>query len=147
MNRIRMIAVVLALFACGAAAGAIEKTSDLVRRDAPKGISETFYACIDKADYGTIAIAACLTAEKHVQDARLNRSYKALLGKLDGKGREQLVDAERAWLAFRGKSGGLESTLWGSEIVSNLEVAQRDMFRVCERANTLDDYLSLVSDM
>ena len=146
MERIRTTVIALALFACASAVCAVERASDPVRRDAPKGISEAFYACIDKADYDTIAVAACLSAEAGVQDARLNRSYQTLLGKLDGKAKEQLVASERAWLAFHDKSSGLESTLYGSEIIANLEVAQRDMFRKCERANTLDTYVSMVSD-
>jgi len=49
-------------------------------------------------------------------------------------------------LAFRGKSGRLDSTLYGNEIIANLQVAQRDIFRVCDRANQLEDYLALVND-
>lgn len=146
MDRIRTTVIALALIACASAAGAVERPSEPVRRDAPKGISEAFYACIDKADYDTIAVGTCLSAEEDLQDARLNRAYKTLMGKLDGKAKEQLVASERAWLAFHGKSSGLESTLYGSEIIANLEVSQRDMFRKCERANTLDTYVSLVSD-
>lgn len=146
MKRIRISAIAIVLFAYGAAAGAVESNSAIIRRSAPKGITETFYACIDKANYNEIAIAACLSAEQETQDARLNRTYKALLGKLDSKGREQLVDAERAWLALRNKTSSLESTLYGSEIIANLEVSQRDLFRLCERANALGDYLSLVID-
>lgn len=47
MNRIRTIAVALAFVAC--AAGAAESPSAAIRRDAPRGITEAFYACIDKA--------------------------------------------------------------------------------------------------
>ena len=146
MKRISMTAIAIALLSYGVAAGAAESTTELIRRDAPKGITETFYACIDKADYDTIAVAACLSAEEDVQDARLNRTYKALLAKLDTKAKGQLVGSERAWLAFHGKTSGLESTIYGNEIVANLEVSQREVFRLCERANTLDDYLSLVND-
>lgn len=146
MKRISMTAIAFTLLAYGVSAGAADSTSELIRRDAPKGITETFYACIDKADYDTIAVAACLSSEEAIQDARLNRTYKRLLAKLDSKAKEQLVESERAWLAFHGKTSGLESTLYGSEIVANLEVSQRDIFRLCERANTLDDYLSLVND-
>lgn len=148
MDRIRTTVIAIALFSCASAwaAAAAERPSDRVRRDAPKGITETFYACIDKADYDSIAVGACLSAEEEVQDARLNRSYKTLMGKLDSKAKKQLVASERAWLAFHGKSSGLESTLYGSEIVANLEVSQREIFRRCERANTLDTYVSLVSD-
>jgi uncharacterized protein YecT (DUF1311 family) len=146
MKHARTLALAIALLAYGATAAASESTSELIRRDAPKGISETFYACIDKADYDSIAVAACLSAEESVQDARLNRTYKALLAKLDSNAKGHLVDSERAWLAFHHKTSGLETTLYGSEIVANLEVSQRDIFRLCERANTLADYLSLADD-
>ena len=146
MDRIRTTVIALALFACASAAGATERPSDPIRRAAPVGITEAFYTCLDKADYDSIAVGACLSAEEDVQDARLNRAYKTLMGKLDGKAREQLLASERAWLTFQGKSSGLESTLYGSEIIANLEISQREMFRKCERANTLDTYVSLVSD-
>lgn len=146
MDRIRTTTIAIALLACASAAGATERPSDPIRRGAPVGITEAFYACIDKADYDSIAVGACLSAEEGVQDARLNRAYKTLMGKLDGKAKEQLLASERAWLASQGKSSGLESTLYGSEIIANLEVSQRDIFRKCERANTLDTYVSLVSD-
>jgi len=146
MKRIRITAIALALFAYGAAAGAVESTSELIRRDAPKGITEAFYACIDKADSNDIEEAACLSDEEDIQDSRLNRTYKALLGKLDGEAKEQLVSSERAWLAFHHKSAGLESTLYGNELIANLQVSQNGIFRLCERANTLGEYLSLVSD-
>jgi uncharacterized protein YecT (DUF1311 family) len=142
-----MTAIAFALLAHGASAAAAESTSDVIRRDAPKGITETFYACIDKADSNDIEEAACLSAEQDVQDSRLNRAYKALLAKLDDKAKEQLVDSERAWLAFHGKTSRLESALYGSELVAALQVSQNDIFRLCERANTLEDYLSLVNDL
>lgn len=146
MKRISMTAIAFALLSYGVAAGAAESTSELIRRDAPKGITETFYACIDKADSNDIEEAACLSAEQNIQDARLNRAYKALLGKLDTKEKEQLVNSERAWLAFHGKSSRLESALYGNELIGNLQVSQNDIFRLCERANILEEYLSLVND-
>jgi uncharacterized protein YecT (DUF1311 family) len=146
MKHARTLALAIALLAYGAAAAASESTSDLIRRDAPKGISETFYACIDKADSNDIEEAACLSAEQSVQDSRLNRTYKALMAKLDAKAKAQLVESERAWLAFHGKTSRLESTLYGSELVANLQVSQNDIFRLCERVNVLDSYLSLVND-
>jgi uncharacterized protein YecT (DUF1311 family) len=146
MKHARTLALAIALLAYGAAAAASESTSDLIRRDAPKGISETFYSCIDKADSDDIEEAACLSAEQSVQDSRLNRTYKALMAGLDAKAKAQLVDSERAWLEFHGKTSRLESTLYGSELVANLQVSQNDIFRLCERANALDSYLSLVND-
>lgn len=96
MKRICISAIAIALLAYGATSAADESTSDLIRRDAPKGITETFYKCIDKADYDTLAVATCLSAEEDIQDTRLNHTYKALLAKLDSKGKEQLASSERA---------------------------------------------------
>lgn len=150
MKRTRKTVIALVLFFWGSvvatATAAAERPSDPIRRDAPKGITEAFYACIDEADSNDIEEANCLSVEEKAQDARLNRTYKALLVKLDKKDRGQLVDAERAWLAYHHKTSRLESTLYGSELVADLQVSQNDIFRLCERANTLTDYLSLVSD-
>lgn len=147
MKRTRMTVIAFALFACGsAAAAAAERPSDPIRRNAPKGITEAFYACIDEADSNDIEEAHCLSVEEKAQDARLNRTYKTLLGKLDKKGKDQLVAVERAWLAFHHKSSRLESALYGNELVASLQVSQNDIFRLCERSNMLADYLSLLND-
>ena len=146
MRRISTTAIAFALLSYAVAAGATESTSELIRGDAPKGITKTFYECIDKADSNDIEEAACLSAEQNIQDARLNRAYRALLGKLDTKEKEKLVNSERAWLASRGKSYRLESALYGNDLIGNLQVSQNDIFRLCERANALEEYLSLVND-
>jgi uncharacterized protein YecT (DUF1311 family) len=146
MKTARTLAVTLALLVYGAAAVAADSTSQVIRRDAPKGITTTFYACIDKAGSDTVALGACLSAEKTTQDARLNTTYKALLGKLNGKAKEGLISAEREWLAFHNKSGDFEVLLYGNETVDDLQLTQNDIFRLCERANALDKYLSVAND-
>jgi uncharacterized protein YecT (DUF1311 family) len=144
MKTVRTLAVTLALFACGTAAFAADSTSDYIRQDAPKGITEAFYACIDKAGSDTVGMAACQTTEKQKQDARLNKAYKALLAKLDSKAKEDLKVAQREWLVLKDKDGRLESALYGKETVDNLQMGQNDMFRLCERANTLEKYLAVM---
>lgn len=145
MKTVRTLAVALALFTCGTAAFADpDSTSQYIRRDAPKGITEVFYACIDKAGSDTVALAACQSTEKQKQDVRLNKAYKALLAALDSKAKEDLKVAQREWLALKDKDGRLETALYGDETVDNLQIGQNDVFRLCERANTLEKYLAVV---
>jgi len=46
-------------------------------------------------------------------DAELNRNYKALFAKLDDSGRQQLREAQRAWLAFRDAEFRRTDVLYG----------------------------------
>lgn len=146
MKTVRTLAVIVALLAYGTAAVAADSTSQVIKRDAPKGITTTFYTCIDGAGSDSVAIGTCLSAEKKVQDTRLNTTYKALLGKLNGKAKDGLVSAERAWLDFHNKSGDFEVSLYGDETIADLQVTQNEIFGLCERANALDKYLSIAND-
>jgi len=146
VTRIQTWGLALTLMACGASAVAAESQSDFIRSMAPKGVTATFYGCIDKANGDHIAEAACLTDEKSVQDKRLNTIYKALERKLDGSEREKLVAAERAWLAFRDKSVTLENAVYGDQSIADMQLTQNDIFALCERANTLQTYLDIVND-
>jgi len=125
---------------------AYESTAQVIKRQAPKGITNAFYGCIEKSESDNIAIAACQSAEKKRQDARLNAAYKSLLSKLRDTSKDNLVHAERAWLEFHGNSETFESSFYGSESVSSFQVMQNEIFRLCERANTLEGYLSVADD-
>lgn len=140
----RIFALAPALLACCMVASAAESNSEYIKPDAPKGISDAFYACVDKAGSDTAAIADCLMNERQKQDARLNSTYKTLMGKIDAKAKEKLVAAERSWLDLQDKTGRLEDTLYGSETVSNLQRTQNETFRICERANVLQKYLAVI---
>jgi uncharacterized protein YecT (DUF1311 family) len=146
MNTVRTFALAftLSLVAQAAAAAAVESRSQGIKSHAPPGISDEFYACVDRANSDTNAAANCLTEEHARQDDRLNARYTALLGKLTPKAKDELINAERAWLKFQEKNGVLESSVYGSEAVANLQVTQNEIFRICERANALDDYLFMV---
>ena len=56
--------------------------------------------CMDKAS-STVAMSECIKAETQVQDQRLNRVYKQLIGKLDAGQQKSLRDVQRTWLAYR----------------------------------------------
>lgn len=146
MKTVTPLAFSLALLAFGTSAAAAESTSQSIKHDAPAGITPAFYACIDKADSDVIASAACLTNEKTAQDNRLNATYKALMAKLNGDQKQKLIAAERAWLDLQTKTSTLEGDLYGSEQIANLQISQNEIFRLCERANALNTYLSLVND-
>ena len=142
----RVFAISLALIMFGAGAQAYESTAQVIKRQAPAGISDVFYGCLESAGSETIALAACQSAEKERQDARLNVAYKALLGKQRGAAKESLVRAQRAWLDFHGASTAFESSLYGGETVGSFEVMQREIFRLAERASVLEEYVSIADD-
>jgi|SRR5690349_302418 uncharacterized protein YecT (DUF1311 family) len=145
MKRISMTAIAFSLLAYGAAAGATDSTSDLIRRDAPKGISETFYACIDKANTNNIEEAACISQERERQDHRLNATYSALLHKLNADQKKNLIAAERVWLKFRDSTIDFEDSLYSNDIVDNLQVAENELFVICRRADELNEYLAIAN--
>lgn len=142
----RTIAISLAVFVHCVAAQADESTGQLIRREAPKGITAAFFACIDKASSDRIAIAACHSAEQAKQDARLNKTYKALLARLGAREKESLVGAQRTWLELQTRSSVFEEVLYGDEPISGMQVKLNGIFRLCERANMLEKYLSIAKD-
>ncbi|MEG0183402.1 MAG: lysozyme inhibitor LprI family protein [Stenotrophomonas sp.] len=142
----RFFTLSLALAMFGSTAQAYESTAQVIKRQAPAGITTGFYGCIEDAGSDSIALAACQSAEKERQDARLNAAYKALLSTQRGTGKDTLVRAERAWLDFHSSSNAFESSLYGSETVSSFQVMQNEIFRLCERANALEAYLPIAKD-
>jgi len=146
MRTAHTLAITFALLVAGSNAFAADSTSQVIKRQAPKGITASFYACVDKAGSDTTAQGTCLTAEKKAQDTRLNTTYKALTAKLTGKAKDNLLASQRAWLEFRNKNGDFEATLYGDEPVADLQVTQNDIFRLAERADALDKYLTIAND-
>lgn len=109
-----------------------------------KGITQTFTTCMERADTDAIAQADCLTDERGRQDARLNRVYKELTGLLKGKQREQIVEAQRAWIQLQEKDGAFEASVFDQlGQMGNLQSVENEMLRICERANRLETYLEL----
>lgn len=141
-----LLSLALASTVLSGSAGAQKSTAEVIKKHAPPGITATFYACVNQAMSNAVAAGACLSAEKDVQDKRLNAVYKKLLNALGEKDRPYLIAAERAWIGSKDKDRALETVVYGDEQVDNLQQAQNDVFRICERANTLERYLSLVSD-
>jgi uncharacterized protein YecT (DUF1311 family) len=146
MRTAHILAITLALLVTGSSAFAADSTSQVIKRQAPKGITASFYTCVDKAGSDTTAQGVCLSAEKKTQDTRLNTTYKALTAKLTGKAKDNLLNAERAWLDFHNRNGDFEASLYGDEPVADLQVTQNEIFRLAERADALDKYLTIAND-
>jgi len=128
-----IVAFVLASAACAGDVGAT------MRKMAPRGISDTFFTCADRAGYDDASLGACITTEKKSQDARLNRAYAALMKKLAAKPKDDLRDAERAWLTYVGKSYDAELGIHGQDKTINIDLATHELYRYCQRANELED--------
>ena len=63
--------------------------------------SPAYARCVAQADGVMPSMFDCSTNERRVQDVRLNGAYKATLGALAPERRDDLRDAQRAWIAFR----------------------------------------------
>ena len=136
------LSIAVALLAHSAGAFAAESLANGVKRRAPQGISTKLYACVDKAPDNPDAIGACLSAEKAAQDERLNRTYKTLLGTLNGKAKDALASSEQAWQDFHSRTAALETAIYGKDKLDDLQRLENEVFRLSERANALDKYLA-----
>ncbi len=65
------------------------------------GSSKQFSTCMDKSGGITSNIINCIVTENKLQDARLNKAYKALGADLPPARKTQLLEAQRAWIKFR----------------------------------------------
>jgi uncharacterized protein YecT (DUF1311 family) len=141
MTTIKTVVVAAALLASMGTALAESRTAQAMRQSAPKGVTEAFFACIDKAGFDQALIGTCIKAERVVQDGRLSRAYDQLVRKLDGKAKESVRVAERAWIDFNTKSVAAETDIAGTSRIADSDVAIAELHRYCERANVLEDYL------
>ncbi|WP_236237347.1 lysozyme inhibitor LprI family protein [Pseudomonas faucium] len=102
--------------------------------------SPAYVQCMDKAS-STVAMSGCIQAETQLQDGRLNRVYKQLMGRLDSTQQKSLREVQRQWVGYRDAncrfhvqaSGGTLAQLEGGMCVL-------DMTR--ERAAELERVLS-----
>ena len=108
-----------------------------------KGMSPAYISCQRSAGDNALASDACMSSEMKVQDARLNKTYKALLGALKPDAKAALIDAERAWVQSTAKDEAFESKLYGDSQAENAQQLENKLARLCARANALDSYLAL----
>ncbi|ONH57633.1 Uncharacterized conserved protein YecT, DUF1311 family [Pseudomonas cedrina] len=71
--------------------------------------------CMDGAST-TADMVGCNVKETKVQDARLNKAYKAALAALEGNRRQQLQDVQRLWIKYRDANCGFIGSATGGTI-------------------------------
>lgn len=96
--------------------------------------------CMDKAS-STVAMSECIRAETQLQDQRLNRVYKQLMGKLDAGQQKSLRDVQRKWLAYRDGNCGFHVQASGGTM-AQLEGGSCVMGMTRDRAAELERVLS-----
>jgi uncharacterized protein YecT (DUF1311 family) len=110
----------------------------------PQGLSDTLTKCMTRAA-GSLAQAECLTDEREHQDARLNKVYKQLVGRLQGERRDQMVAAQRAWVHLQQSDGDVrESILHDIGQIGNLQSVENDARAIRQRADLLERHLKMV---
>ena len=87
----------------------------------------------------TLDMVDCAGREADKWDARLNRAYKARMGEFNGRQRDLLKTAEKAWLAFRqADCAAYEDEDWGS--ISKIDASQCLLRRTVERTLELEAF-------
>ncbi len=110
----------------------------------PQGLSDALTKCMSNAT-GTLAQAECLTDERERQDARLNKVYKQLIGRLQAEDRERMVAAQRAWVQLQQSDGDArESILYDIGQVGSLQSVENDARAIRQRADLLERHLKMV---
>lgn len=64
-------------------------------------MTKQYGSCLDRAGGVTAAMHECIGSETKVQDVKLNANYKALVSKLSTERKNELLEAQRAWIKFR----------------------------------------------
>ena len=110
----------------------------------PQGLSDALTKCMAVAA-GSLAQAECLTDERERQDARLNKVYKQLIGRLQGENRERMVTAQRAWVQLQQSDGDArESILDDIGQIGNLQSVENDARAIRQRADLIERHLKMV---
>lgn len=58
----------------------------------------------DSGDYTTVDLVSCTSRNLHYEDSKLNMSYKSLMKLLENKEKNQLKQAQLAWIKFKESS-------------------------------------------
>jgi len=100
----------------------------------------------DRNNQSQMAMNQCAGVDAANADAALNKIYKQLAAKLDGKEKTALRDAQRAWIAFRDKECEYQTIGDDGGSIRPMELAMcaRDMTEA--RTKTLAHDLACASD-
>jgi uncharacterized protein YecT (DUF1311 family) len=65
------------------------------------GLTEQYSACMDKAAGVTANMTDCIGIETKLQDTRLNKAYKEVIGQISPSRKKELQDVQRSWIKYR----------------------------------------------
>ena len=128
-----------------AALGALAATPALAVDDAKieARYSPAFDKCLESPDgQSTAGMVQCAGAELEVQDRALNAAYRDLSSGMNARQKDNLVKAQRAWIAFRDADCAARyDPDWGtiSTINANMCMLQRTVERTIELEEFLAD--------
>jgi uncharacterized protein YecT (DUF1311 family) len=91
----------------------------------------------------------CASQDFDRSDAKLNKVYKALVAKLEGKEIDQLKEAQRAWLTYRdaecrytvrqNEGGSIYPTVWFGCLTQQTETRTKQLQAHLDCMNNSDD--------
>lgn len=102
-------------------------------------MSPAFDACMGKAD-STVGMLECIDVETQRQDQRLNEVYTALRAEVQEGRKNQLRDAQRAWINFRNANCGFHLDPDGGSL-ARLSAADCVLRMTATRAEELAQFL------
>ena len=109
----------------------------------PKGPMSAYERCMSRPKQAwRMEAMACTAEETDRQDARLNRVYKALLGRLSPGDRDGMRAAQRAWIAYRDGDRDmlLDDSMWGRD--ASATYGERILDRTIARADQLEAFIT-----
>jgi uncharacterized protein YecT (DUF1311 family) len=80
--------------------------------------SKTYSDCMDKSEGVTVNMLDCSADELRRQDTLLNESYQKLIASAAPQQREQLREAQRAWIKYRDTTCSLMQSFEGGGTLS-----------------------------
>lgn len=110
--------------------------------DGPSCLGQGAQGCTAATDESTMAMIGCISAETTVWDDLLNTEYKARRAEMLAQGgglNDKLLDAQRAWIAFRDAECALEVARWGDGTLAGVVGANCLMEMTAARAAQLRD--------
>jgi uncharacterized protein YecT (DUF1311 family) len=110
------LAWVVAVVLCGTSCAHGQSAHDQQAAAVPGiAFSSEYDECLAQAD-ANAAMHRCVEAEFARWDTRLNAAYQAILaaGEFDARGKTELREAQRAWVAFRDKGCEAEGDLFAA---------------------------------
>ena len=127
-----------------AALGALAATPALAVDDAKieARYSPGFNKCLESPDgQSTAGMVQCAGAELEVQDRALNAAYRDLSSGMNARQKDNLVKAQRAWIAFRDADCAARyDPDWGT--ISTINANMCMLRRTVERTIELEEFLA-----